>query len=161
MKLFSFLALLFLALVYCDGATLQWDPAQPTTNAPPVAYYRVQSSPVLAVTNASWTLYGETGTTNLFITNNVYRMFRVFSVSTTGMESVVPSNVVTNNQVAPNPPGTAIITGCVEIEGSESLELGYTLLTNVNWQATVATGPNQFFRTRTTLAVIQAPSIVQ
>lgn len=160
MKSFSFLVLILLALVYCDGATLQWDPSPITTNAPPVAYYRVESSPVTTLTNATWALYGETGQTNLFITNNVYRMFRVYSVSATGMPSLVPSNVVTNNQVAPNPPGTAIITGCVEIEGTPDMQGPWLVLTNLNWEATVTMSGNQFIRARTTLAIAETPLFV-
>lgn len=101
--------------------------------------------------NAVWGFYGQTATTNLFITNNVYRMFVIRSVSSAGTESD-DSNVVTNDFAQPNPPGKAIITGA--IEGAN--QLGgpwYVLATN---QVEVALGStNQFFRQSMHIAMVR------
>ena len=148
MKLLSAFASVLLALTgHC--ASLQWDPSPSSTNAPAPAFYRVYFAFAAAPSNAVWTAYGETTSTNLFITNNVYRMFTVRGVSGAGTESD-NSNVVTNHFAPPNPPGKAIITGA--IEGANQLGGPWTVLATNQIEVPIES-TNQFFRQSMRIAI--------
>jgi hypothetical protein len=146
-KLLASLPLFLAAAAQC--ATLEWPPSPTTPDAPPATLYRVYSSPVTGPASAVWTIYGQTTNTNLLIAGNVYRMFSVRAVSALGTESVSP-NTVTNQFAAPNPPGTAIITG--SIEGAPTMQGPWHMLAT-NYLTVPIDETNQFFRQ--TLAIAQ------
>jgi len=148
MKLLFAFALVLLALTgHC--ATLQWDPSLSSTNAPTPAFYRVYSAFVASPSSAVWSAYGETTSTNLFITNNVYRMFTVRGVSNVGTESD-NSNVVTNQFAPPNPPSKAIITGA--LEGAPAIGGPWRVLATNQFEVPIES-TNQFFREVMNIAV--------
>ncbi len=149
MKWISALTLLLLA-VAGQAATFVWEPSAVSSNAPLTQLYRVYSSPVVSQAAAVWTVYGETTQTNLFITNNVFRMFRVNAVANS-VESD-PSNAATNTFAKPNPPGGAVISASIDSAPTPSGP--WQQETNMNF--TVKLPPeatNQFFRSRMAIAL--------
>lgn len=150
MKWISSLALACLTLASSlQAATIYWNPPATNPPAPVPAFYRVQSSPVGNPAFGTWTLYGETVSTNLLVTNNVYLMFRMMSVSSGGTESD-PSNVATNNLAKPNPPGNAIISA--SIESANGPYGPWKQQTNLDLTVPIES-TNQFFRSRMAIVV--------
>lgn len=153
MKWISSATALLLTVLSCQAATLVWDPSS-TNGAPAPAFYRMHSSPVGSPAFGTWTTYGETTSTNLLVTNNVYRMFRVVAVTASGIESV-PSNVVTNDFAQPNPPGTLRLNAAIELAPTPAGP--WNTATNQNGTPAVidvevpVTSSNQFFRARLAL----------
>jgi hypothetical protein len=144
-----FLSLAITLSTLClPAATVAWLASPP--GGAPVATYRVYSSPVVAPPNATWTVYGETTGLTLFVTNNVYRMFQVTAVTSSGIESDM-SNVTTNTFAKPNPPGSATINAA--IEGAPSINGPWQQLTNATVTVQVNQSTNQFFRTKTTIVM--------
>lgn len=157
MKALLSLALLLVALA-APAATLPpmlvWDPSD-STQGPPAVSYNVYVSIVVNPTNAVWLFYGSSTTTNLVITNNLFRMFQVKGVNAEGVEGG-PSNVATNQFAPPAPPGRSRVTA--SIEGASSINGPWLELTNVSLVVSMEIPPqNQFFRTRTQIATLENP----
>lgn len=149
-KWISSLLALVVSAVCLKAATLQWDPSPTNTAAPAVVKYRVHSSPVGNPAFGNWTTFGETTSTNLLVTNNVYQMFRVVAVSAANVESD-PSNVVTNDFAKPPSPGSKlIITGAIETAPTPSGP--WETATNMPPLEVTVSSSNQFWRSRVTVA---------
>lgn len=151
----TFLALPFLLVALAaSAATLVWDPSDPT-QGPPAVSYKVYSSPVVHPTNATWTLFGTSATTNLAIAGNVYKMFQITALNAQGVESI-PSGSVTNDFAPPAPPGRSRVTA--SIESAPGLNGPWLELTNVSLIVSMVTPPeSQFFRTRTDIVTLESP----
>ena len=136
-------AIALLSALAANAATLKWDPSP--AGSEPVVQYKVESAPVGPPTNAIWSTFGTTpgSVTNLVLANNPYSMFRVKGVTAAGVESD-PSNVVTNTQAKPNPPGNAIISAA--IESAPSPDGPWTV--QASFPTDIQLAGNQFYRTR-------------
>lgn len=150
MKWISSLALACLTFVSSlQAATVYWNPSAVLPGFPPTTGYRVYSSPVANPAFGNWTLYSQTTGTNQFITNNVYLMFRVVSLSGAGTESD-PANVATNDLAKPAPPGSTTISASIE---SSSGPYGpWKQQTNLDLTLPIES-TNQFFRSRMAIVV--------